>query len=160
MIAVLQRVTSATVAVEGELVAAIDGGLLALVAAVRGDTVADAEALALKIATLRVFADADGRMNLGLADVGGALLLVSQFTLAADMRRGRRPSFENAMAPHEAQSLLQHLAAVVAARGIAVQTGRFGASMQVELVNDGPVTLLMDSRASRAGGDGGREPAS
>lgn len=147
MIAVLQRVTAARVTVEGEAVAAIDAGLLAFVAAVRGDSETDADALADRIAGLRVFGDAGGRMNLALGDVDGSLLLVSQFTLAADTRKGRRPSFDGAMPPAEAEALLCRVASRIAATGIEVQSGRFGSHMHVELVNDGPVTLLLDTRA-------------
>jgi D-tyrosyl-tRNA(Tyr) deacylase len=146
--AVVQRVTSASVAVDGAPVAAIDRGVLVLVAVVRGDTDDDAAALARKLCALRIF---PGRtpMDLALGDVGGACLLVSQFTLAADLGKGNRPSFEPAEAPARAAALCETLAAAIAAAGVPVATGRFGADMQVSLVNDGPVTFILETRGGK-----------
>ena len=142
---VLQRVTRGAVSVEGEPVGAIGRGLVALVGVARGDTVAQADATAAKIAGLRLFADAEGRFNAGLADVGGAVLVISQFTLLADVRKGRRPSFAEAAPPEEAEPLVERLAQGLMEAGIPVARGRFGAQMAVELVNDGPVTIVIDS---------------
>ena len=146
MIALIQRVTSASVRVEGATVAAIGPGLLALAAVERGDDEAQAERLAERILGYRVFADEDGRMNLSLADTGGGLLLVSQFTLAADTRKGMRPSFTPAADPAEGRRLFDLLAAAARRRHAAVQTGRFGDHMEVALVNDGPVTFWLRAR--------------
>ena len=156
MIVVAQRVAQAAVEVEGREVARIACGLCLLACAVAGDGDAEVDWLADKIAGLRVFEDADGRTNLALADVGGAVLLVPQFTLAADWRKGRRPSFTAAAPPDEARRLLERLGAGLSARGVSVATGSFGASMRVALVNEGPFTLLLDSRERPAG----RPPAS
>jgi D-tyrosyl-tRNA(Tyr) deacylase len=145
MRAVLQRVSEAAVAVDGTEIAAIGRGLLVLVGVGQGDTAADAAALGAKIANLRVFSDDAGKMNLSLGDVGGAVLVVSQFTLLADLRKGRRPSFVGAAAPEVAAPLVQQVVDVIAAQGIEVMTGSFGATMAVRLVNDGPVTLLLDT---------------
>ena len=146
MLAVLQRVARAEVRVDGAVVGAIGRGSCLLVCAVTGDTDDDARWLADKVLDLRLFEDAAGRTNLALADVGGALLLVPQFTLAADWRKGRRPSF-TAAAPREAgERLLAVLAARLSERGVTPAQGRYGAAMQVELVNDGPFTLILDSR--------------
>ena len=149
---VLQRVRRASVTVEGEdglpagrQVGAIGRGLVALVGAARGDTPDDARRLARKTAELRIFADAEGRFNLSLLDIGGEALVVSQFTLLADARRGRRPSFTDAASPEEAQPLIDAFAAALAGLGVRVATGRFGAMMAVDLVNDGPVTIILDS---------------
>ena len=148
MRAVLQRVTSAAVQVDAEQVAAIGPGLLVLLGVAVGDGSADAWYIARKIAELRVFSDADGRFNLSVLDVAGAVLLVSQFTLLGDTRRGRRPDFTAAARPDLAAPLFEQVATVLRERGIPMQTGRFGAKMTVSLVNDGPVTLLIDSRSS------------
>ena len=146
MRAVLQRVTRASVRVSGETVGEIGAGLLVLLGVARDDTDADARYLAEKIISLRVFDDAEGRMNLSLAETGGALLVVSQFTLYGDVRRGRRPSWIEA-APPEAASGLYELFVAEARKTVGrVETGSFRALMEVELVNDGPVTLLLDSR--------------
>jgi len=126
----------------------IGPGVLVLLGAGRGDGPEDADALADKIVHLRIFDDEAGRMNRSLADVGGSLLLVSQFTLFGDCRRGRRPSFTEALEPEGAAALCERFAARVRELGIHVETGRFGAHMEVELLNDGPVTLLLDSRRS------------
>ena len=145
MRAVVQRVSRAGVTVDGELVGAIDRGFLVLVGVAVGDDARAADALAQKIAGLRVFADAEGAMNLALDDVGGAVLLVSQFTLLGDVRKGRRPSFVAAARGEQAESLYLRVADTLRAAGIPVRTGRFGADMAVELVNDGPVTILLDT---------------
>jgi len=145
MRALLQRVSRASVEVAGERVAEIGNGLLALVAAGTGDTEPDAVRLARKIAALRVFGDADGRMNLSLADVGGAVLCVSQFTLFADTRRGNRPGFTGAAPPELGRKLVDVVAAELRALGLPVETGRFGAEMTVALVNEGPVTIWLDT---------------
>ncbi|HEX2573308.1 MAG TPA: D-aminoacyl-tRNA deacylase [Polyangia bacterium] len=146
MRAVVQRVSRAEVRVGGEVVGRIGQGLLVLVGAGQGDSESDAVYLADKVLGLRIFADEAGQMNRGLAEVGGALLVVSQFTLYGDCRKGRRPSFVEALAPEPAEAL--YLSFVERARqsGVPVETGRFRAMMEVELVNDGPVTLLVDSR--------------
>lgn len=130
----------------GEVVGRIDLGLLVLLGVARDDTEADVRYLADKVAGLRVFEDSAGKMNLALADVGGAMLVVSQFTLLGDTRRGRRPGFDNAAPPELAEQLYQQFIAQVAAAGIPVATGRFRQHMEVDLVNDGPVTLLVESK--------------
>jgi D-aminoacyl-tRNA deacylase len=142
--ALLQRVRSASVAVDGSVVGAIDAGLLILVCAMQGDTEAEAARLAAKIAKLRIFKDAAGKMNLSVKDVGGAALIVSQFTLAADLR-GNRPGFSTAAPPGIGKALYTDFSAMVAAEGIRVANGIFGADMAVALVNDGPVTIWMDT---------------
>ena len=142
---VLQRVQRASVTIDGEEVGAIGRGLVALVGAARGDTLDDARRLAQKTAELRIFPDAEGRFNLSLLDVAGEALVVSQFTLLADTRRGRRPSFTDAAPPEEAAPLVEEFAAALRGLGLRVATGRFGAMMAVELVNDGPVTIVLDS---------------
>ncbi len=141
---VLQRVARAAVTVGGERVAAIDRGLLLLVGIGDGDPEAEVERLAEKVANLRVFADEAGKMNLALADVGGEVLVVSQFTLYGDARKGRRPTWNAAAGAETAEPLVDHLVATLRGRGAHVETGRFGADMQVALVNDGPVTLILD----------------
>jgi D-aminoacyl-tRNA deacylase len=143
--ALIQRVSRASVSVGGESIAAIGSGLLVLVAVGRQDGPAEAAWLAGKVARLRVFGDASGRMNLSLADVGGAALVVSQFTLYGDVARGNRPSFVAAAPPEEGARLVETFAAELAALGPRVECGRFGAHMQVELVNDGPVTVWIDT---------------
>lgn len=147
MRAVLQRVSSAEVKVDGSVVGSIGRGLLVLVGAGRDDDTADADRLAERIVHLRVFADDAGKMNLSVSDVGGAVLVVSQFTLYADTTRGRRPSFTAAAPLEPAEALVDRLAAAIARSGIPVQTGRFGAHMEVALVNDGPVTIVVDTTA-------------
>lgn len=151
MLALLQRVARARVEAAGAPAAAIGAGLLVLLCVVEGDGDADAAALAAKTARLRIFADAAGRMNLSVKDAGGAVLLVSQFTLAADARRGSRPSFARAARPAQARPLLARFAALLAAEGLAVEQGVFGADMDVHLHNQGPVSLLLDSRELRGG---------
>ena len=144
MRALVQRVREAGVAVDGAEIARIGPGLLVLVCAMRGDGPAEAEALAAKVAKLRIFRDGDGRMNRAVTETGGAALLVSQFTLAADTSRGNRPGFSASAPPDEGERLYEHLAAALAGHAIPVQTGRFGADMDVHLINDGPVTLWLD----------------
>lgn len=145
MIALIQRVTEARVVVAGEVVGAIGRGLLALVAVEPEDSEARAERLLERVLGYRVFPDDEGRMNLGLAAVGGGLLLVPQFTLAADTRKGMRPSFSSAAPPEEGRRLFGHLVERARAAHAPVATGRFGADMQVALVNDGPVTFWLAS---------------
>lgn len=146
MRAVLQRVREASVAVGGREVGRIGRGFLVLLGVAEGDTEADLAALAAKVPVLRVFDDAEGKLNLSLVDVGGAVLVVSQFTLLADTRKGRRPSYTRAMRPETAAPLVDGFARRLAEQGVAVQQGVFGANMQVALVNDGPVTLVLDTR--------------
>jgi D-tyrosyl-tRNA(Tyr) deacylase len=144
MLALIQRVTSAAVAVEGATIGAIGAGLLALVAVEPGDDAAQLARMAERLLGYRVFADDAGRMNRSLTDTGGGLLLVSQFTLAADTRSGMRPSFTTAAPPGEAERLFNQLVALCREKhGSRVETGRFGAHMTVSLVNDGPVTFLL-----------------
>jgi D-tyrosyl-tRNA(Tyr) deacylase len=151
MRAVLQRVTSARVVVAGGVVGAIGDGLLVLAAAGAGDSREDVAWTAGKIARLRVFSDAQGRMNRSVAQAGGAILLVPQFTLYGDARRGNRPSFTGAAPPAAGAPLLELLGAMLGEHGLHVERGRFGAHMQVDLTNDGPVTILLDSSRDRAG---------
>ena len=146
---VLQRVSSANVTVEGRQTGSIDRGLLALVGVGRDDGRSDVSYVADKIRDLRLFNDANGRMNRSLLDVDGAVLLVSQFTLYGDCRKGRRPSFEEAAGPTEARALYEELIATLRSNGLIVQTGEFREMMRVELVNDGPVTLFLDSRPAQ-----------
>lgn len=146
MRAILQRVSRAGVRVAGKTVAAIDAGLLALIGVGQGDSERDALQLAERCAHLRIFEDGEGRMNRSLLEVGGALLAVSQFTLYGDARRGRRPSFTEAMDPEGARRLYEVFCEACRGHGVEVRTGIFRADMQVELVNDGPVTILLDSR--------------
>ncbi len=146
MRAVIQRVSRASVEVDGEIVGRIGRGLLILLGVGKGDTEADAQYLADKMATLRIFADEHGKMNLAVADGAGGVLVVSQFTLLGDIQKGRRPGFDRAAPPDEARRLYEAVITLLKARGLTVETGRFGASMAVELVNDGPVTFLLDSR--------------
>ena len=145
MRALIQRVSQASVTVEGEVIGQSGPGLLILVCAMQGDTEAQADHLAAKIAKLRIFRDEAGKMNRSLKDSGGGALVVSQFTLAADTSRGNRPGFSSAAPPGEGERLYEHFAAQMAAQGIAVETGRFGADMAVALVNDGPVTIWMET---------------
>ena len=146
MKAVLQRVTQASVTVAGQTIGQIAHGLVVLLGVEQDDTETDAQQLADKTIQLRIFDDVEGKMNLALGDVGGALLVVSQFTLLGDCRKGRRPSFIQAAAPELAERLYDTFVAAAGAQGVPVQTGKFRAMMQVELVNDGPVTLILDSR--------------
>jgi D-tyrosyl-tRNA(Tyr) deacylase len=142
--AVLQRVTEAQVRVGGQLVGETGKGFLILVCAMAGDTEAQAEKLAAKIAKLRVFKDEQGKMNLSARDIGGAALVVSQFTLAADLR-GNRPGFSSAAPPVEGERLYLHFSQALEREGVPVANGQFGADMSVSLVNDGPVTIWMDT---------------
>lgn len=144
MRALIQRVTEASVTVDGEVLGQIGAGLLILVCAMQGDTEANADALAARIAKLRIFKDDAGKMNLALKDMGGAALVVSQFTLAADTSRGNRPGFSQAAAPKDGKCLYDHFTATMA-RDFTTATGRFGADMKVALVNDGPVTIWVEA---------------
>ncbi|MDW8291393.1 MAG: D-aminoacyl-tRNA deacylase [Armatimonadota bacterium] len=146
MRAVLQRVSGAEVTVDNERVASIGRGYLVLVGVTHTDGEADARYIADKIASLRLFEDEAGKINLGITEVGGEVLLVSQFTLYADCRKGRRPSFTDAAPPEMAERLYLRVAEILREVGLPVQTGVFGAHMQVSLVNDGPVTILLDSQ--------------
>lgn len=144
MRAVLQRVSRASVTVAGETVGSINQGILILVCAIAGDTTAEADRLAAKIAKLRIFKDAEGKMNLAVTNAGNAALIVSQFTLAADLR-GNRPGFSSAAPPDLGKILYEHFCTRIAAAGISVQTGVFGADMDVMLYNDGPLTICLDT---------------
>ena len=147
MRALLQRVSAARVTVDGQIVGEIGPGLLVLCCAMPGDDADTCRSLAAKIAKLRIFKDGAGKMNVSLADSGGAALVVSQFTLAADTSRGNRPGFSAALAPDAARDLYERLAQDIAALGIPTETGRFGADMAVSLTNDGPVTIWLDTQA-------------
>ena len=143
---VVQLCTRAEVRIAGTVVGRIDRGFMLLVGITATDTIADADLLAKKIAQLRVFEDQDGKMNLALADVGGAILSISQFTLYADCRKGNRPSFIHAARPEQASPLYDYFNQTLRTTyGLTVQTGRFGADMQVDFINDGPVTILLDT---------------
>ncbi len=146
MLACVQRVSRARVTVAGEVTGQIGLGMLVLLGVAQGDSPGDARQLAEKLVGLRIFPDQQQKMNLALANVGGAMLVVSQFTLLGDCRKGRRPSFDAAAAPELAEMLYEAFIRAVADQGIEVATGRFRASMQVELVNDGPVTFLVNTR--------------
>ncbi|HTT72079.1 MAG TPA: D-aminoacyl-tRNA deacylase [Anaeromyxobacteraceae bacterium] len=145
MRAVVQRVGRAEVRVEGRVTGAIEKGLLVLLGVAEGDGEEEARYLADKVAALRVFEDRSGKMNLALAEVGGAVLVVSQFTLLGDLRRGHRPSFTAAAPPERANALYERVCALLREKGLLVATGVFRAQMEVELLNDGPVTVLLDS---------------
>jgi len=145
MRAVVQRVSRAEVKVSGEATGRSGRGLLVLLGVSRQDTESDSDYLADKIAGLRIFDDANGKMNLAAGDVGGEVLVVSQFTLYGDVRRGKRPSFDDAAPPEHARKLYEHFVERIRAAGLPCQTGKFQEMMQVELVNDGPVTILLDS---------------
>jgi D-tyrosyl-tRNA(Tyr) deacylase len=144
---VLQRVIRASVAIAGRRVGAIETGFLLLAGFTHSDTPEQAVWMAEKVAGLRIFSDPEGKMNLALADVGGAVLVVSQFTLYGDSAKGRRPSFIDAARPEHAIPLYERFCAELRARGLRVDTGEFGAEMQVELINDGPVTLILERSA-------------
>ncbi len=146
MRAVLQRVTAAKVEVSGKIVGAIDAGLLVLLGVERGDNESDLNSLLDKTVTLRIFEDSAGKMNRSVTDVAGSVLVVSQFTLLADCRKGRRPGFTDAALPQEAECYYRAFVAGLQARGVSVATGIFQADMQITLVNNGPVTILLDSR--------------
>ena len=147
MRALLQRVSEASVTVDGQVIAAIGPGLLVLLCAVEGDGEDQADGLARKVAKLRIFADDGGKMNRSVLDVGGEALVVSQFTLSADTRKGNRPSFIGAAAPPLAEALYQRFCARLGQEGVPVATGQFAAQMSVALVNDGPVTIWLDTLA-------------
>ena len=144
MRAVVQRVSEASVTVDGEITGAIGMGVVVLLGVTHGDTEAQAEWLARKIAGLRIFEDTGGKLNAGLIDAEGAALVVSQFTLYADARKGRRPSFTNAAPPEVAEPLVEHFVETLRGHGLQVETGVFGAHMLVEIHNDGPVTILLE----------------
>ena len=146
MRAVIQRVKHSCVTVNGETVGEIRSGLLVLLGVAAGDTESDAIYLADKIARLRIFEDENGKMNLSILETGGSMLVVSQFTLLGDCRKGRRPSFAHAAPPNPANTLYEYFITLVRENGIGVETGIFGAMMDVSLVNDGPVTLIVESR--------------
>ncbi len=146
----LQRVSEASVTVDGTVVGAIGPGYLLLVGIGQGDTVKESDWLADKVAGLRLFADAEGKMNLGLSDIGGSVLAVSQFTLYADCSRGRRPSFIGAAAPDLGKTLYETFVAALRQRDLTVATGIFQADMKVALVNDGPVTIMLEREAGTA----------
>jgi len=145
MRALVQRVSQASVSVEGRNIARIGPGILVLVCAMQGDGNAQGDALAAKIAKLRIFRDEEGRMNRSMLDVSGAALVISQFTLAADTRRGNRPGFSSAAPPEEGRKLYEHFADALCALGVTTQTGEFGADMAVSLINDGPVTIWLET---------------
>lgn len=145
MKAVLQRAASASVTVDGEVVGSIGRGVLALLGVERGDGPAEVEWMARKVAELRMFEDDAGRMNRSVEDVGGGVLVVSQFTLCADCRKGRRPGFDKACEPELAEKLYEEVVAALRSRGLEVETGTFAAMMDVNLVNSGPVTFLLES---------------
>jgi len=147
--ALLQRVTSASVSIDGEVVGSIGRGLVVFVGVADGDGPKDADYLAQKLVNLRIFADEAERFNLSALDIKAELLLVSQFTLLADTRKGRRPSFTEAAPPPRAEELFEHFVDEAKASGLKVQTGRFQQYMQVEIHNDGPVTIMLDSRDKR-----------
>jgi D-tyrosyl-tRNA(Tyr) deacylase len=146
MRAVVQRVTRADVRVDGDVIGAIEAGLLVLVGVGVDDDEDDAISLARKIASLRIFRDDEGNMNRDVMETAGAVLVISQFTLHGDVRKGRRPSFIAAARPEQAEPLYERVVAELAAQGLTMATGRFGATMAVELVNDGPVTILLDTK--------------
>lgn len=143
----VQRVSEARVLVDGDTVGSIGRGFLVLLGVSQGDTQAVATKMAGKVAGLRIFEDNEGRMNLGLAETGGSILCISQFTLYGDVRKGRRPSFDSAARPEVAQPLYESFCAAIESEGLRCERGRFGAHMAVSLVNDGPVTLIIDSEA-------------
>jgi D-aminoacyl-tRNA deacylase len=151
MRAVIQRCSSGSVTVDGELIGQVGRGLVVLLGVAGGDTQADLDYLVDKIVGLRIFEDAAGKMNLSLQEVQGEMLVVSQFTLLADTRKGRRPSFLEAAQPEIAEQFYQQFVALVRALGVTVATGKFRTEMQVALVNEGPVTIVLDSR-QRGGG--------
>lgn len=145
MRAVVQRVSKASVSVEEAVVGAIGNGLLVLLGVGKNDTSAAADYLIEKLLGLRIFEDAEGKMNLNVRETGGAVLIVSQFTLFGDVRRGKRPSFDGAARPEQARHLYEYVIAEIRAQGVECSTGEFQAMMQISLVNDGPVTILLDS---------------
>jgi D-tyrosyl-tRNA(Tyr) deacylase len=146
MRAVVQRVSRAEVRIDGRVVGKIARGFVVLLGVAEGDTDTDAAFLVDRIIGMRIFADTAGKMNLSIAQVDGALLVVSQFTLIADTNSGRRPSFTKAAAPDEARRLYEHFLSLARTRGVKVETGKFAATMEVDLINDGPVTIILDTR--------------
>jgi D-tyrosyl-tRNA(Tyr) deacylase len=146
MKAVIQRVSEASVSVDGKVVARIGNGMLILIGVEKGDEETDARRLAAKVSSLRIFEDGGGKTNLSISDTGGEILAVPQFTLAADVRRGRRPSFDSAADPKIAIRLFEEFVNTVASSGIHVERGVFGSHMEVSLINDGPFTIYLDSR--------------
>ena len=146
MIAVVQRVKSASVTVDGEIISKISQGYLILLGVAKDDSEADAQILADKISTFRIFSDDKKNMNLSIQDVAGSILVVSQFTLCGDWRKGRRPSFSSSASPEKAEYLYLHFSQLLNNNNVPVQTGQFAAMMDVELVNGGPVTFIMDSK--------------
>lgn len=145
MRAVVQRVLEANVAVDGEVIGSIGNGLLVFLGVGEGDTDADLKYIADKVTGLRVFSDENDKMNLSVTDIGGEILVISQFTLYGDCRKGRRPNFTSAMQPDTAKAMYEDFVRYVSEQGIRTECGRFGADMKVSLINDGPVTLLLDS---------------
>ncbi len=145
MRAVIQRVSHASVEVDGEICGKIGKGYLILLGVADGDSDADLKYIADKTVNLRIFEDENGKMNKSIADIGGEILVVSQFTLYGDCRKGRRPSFDSAMKPEAANKMYEEFVEYIKGNGLRVETGRFGADMKVELLNDGPVTMLLDS---------------
>ncbi len=151
MKAILQRCKRAAVSVDGEVISSVEHGLMILLGVAKGDETTDAELLAEKISKLRIFDDADGKLNLSIKDVNGGALVVSNFTLLADYRKGNRPDYFGSESPARANELYEYFAACLRDRGIHTETGRFGADMQVTLTNDGPVTIDMDSAVLKKG---------
>jgi D-aminoacyl-tRNA deacylase len=152
MKAVLQRCANAHVVVDGKIVGAIGTGLVILLCVEAGDTEADCDYISRKSVELRIFADAEGKMNRSVADVGGSILVISQFTLAADWKKGRRPGFSRAAAPQEGERLYEYFAAGLEKQSVKVERGVFGAHMQITLCNDGPVTLILDHQCRSEAG--------
>ncbi len=150
MKALLQRVTQASVTVNGEIMGKISGGLVVFLGVANGDTIKDAQYLAQKTVDLRIFTDNQGKFNLSCVDIKGEILIISQFTLLADARKGRRPSFTGAAPPEQAEDLFNKYVEQVRATGLRVETGKFQAHMMVDLCNDGPVTIMLDSRDIKA----------
>ena len=146
MRAVVQRVSKSSVTVDGKVTGKIERGLMVLLGVAEGDTVTDAEYMANKVAGLRIFEDDEGKMNLSVKDIGGDILAVSQFTLLGDVRKGKRPSFSNAARPDVANEFYQNFISFIRAEGLHVEEGVFQTHMMVDLVNDGPVTILLDSK--------------
>ncbi len=146
MIALIQRVSRSSVTIEGEKIAQIGQGMTILLGVLKGDEEKDIDKLVAKIPYLRIFSDEAGKMNRSLLDIGGEALVVSQFTLAGSVKKGRRPTFDAAMEPSEAEKLYELFCQALQAAGVTVKTGRFGAMMEVEIINDGPVTFIVDSR--------------
>ncbi len=146
MIAVIQRSKNACVSIDGEIVGNIDNGLVILLGVCKGDNETDADFLASKVSGMRIFSDNQGKMNLSVKDINGSILVISQFTLCGDWRKGRRPSFINAAPPEEGKRLYKYFMNCLKKNGLPVQSGIFGAMMDVHLINDGPVTFVLDSK--------------